>query len=570
MSRTSPPFWISPDRQSADSTAADPAELRVYLLWIISIRALLLFTGLNLAEPLGILPSNFGRFQFLPFFNIVVAILTLCYLMLWWGGRILTMQIYLQIGIDLCLTTLLVTQTHGIESPFLSLYLLLIVYCSLALGRNGGLAGAALSTNLYAGIVVAQRFGIFFPGTSGLNLKYLTFRVTTHALGFFAVAFLGAYLSERLRAVQAQLQEKIYSLHQLQKLNEHIASSIRSGLITTDLEGRVALFNDMAEELTERDGATMLGQPVQPLIGEGSWAAIKGTDLFKQAGALRFEDWHVLPNGAWRYLGFGVSPLVDQSSQLLGYIISFQDLTALRQLEEEVRVKNQMAAIGRMAAGIAHEIRNPLTSMRGSVEIMRSRPNLAKTEERLLDIIIRESDRLNKFVEDFLQFARPAAKNRAAVDLAGLLRDSVTLLRNSPEVRDKHTVVLNLESGEIPIFGNEDQLRQVFWNLAQNGLRAMPAGGTLTIEARRADDGSGGQVIFQDTGVGMSEEERKLLFQPFNSSFRGGIGLGLSISFQIVEDHHGKISFESEKGSGTRVTVYIPRHPATNPPGSIQ
>ncbi len=548
--------------RSAGSTATSIAELRANLPWIIGIRAVLLFTGLNLAEPLGILPNRLGRFEFLPFFNIAITCITLGYLALWWTRRALTLQAYLQIAVDLCLTTLLVTQTRGIESPFLSLYLLLIIYCSLTLGRNGGLVGAALSTILYAGIVVAHHFGIFSPGTSGVSLRYLTFRVTTHALGFFAVAFLGAYLSERLRAVQAQLQEKISSLHQLEKLNEHIAGSIRSGLITTDLEGRVAMFNDMAEELTERDSAAMLGQPIQPIIGERYWKTIRGADMFSHEGPLRFEDWFVLPSGSRRCLGFGVSPLMNQSSQMLGYIISFQDLTAFRRLQEEVRVKDQMAVIGRMAAGIAHEIRNPLTSMRGSVEIMRSRPNLSKTEERLLDIIIRESDRLNKFVEDFLQFARPVRKDRKEIDLASLVQDSVTLLKNSSEVRDKHAVILNLHARKIPIFGNEDQLRQVFWNLAQNGLRAMPAGGTLTIEAYREDDG-GGRIVFQDTGIGMSPEERKLLFQPFNSGFRGGIGLGLSISFQIIEDHNGKISFESEKGRGTRVTVTIPsRAPA--------
>ncbi len=569
MLRASSQVWISPNRQIADSTAAALHEVRISLPWIIGMRAVLLLTALNLAEPLGILPAHLGRYEFLPFFNIAVTSLTVSYLLLWWSGRKLLLQIYLQIGIDLCLITLLVTQTHGIESPFLSLYLLLIIYCSLTLGRSGGLTGAALITIVYAGIVVAQHLGILSPGTSGLGLRYLTFRVITHALGFFAVAFLGAYLSERLRTVQAQLIEQTYSLQQLQRLNEHIASSIRSGLITTDLDGRVALFNDMAEELTERDGAIMLGQPIQPMIGAASWNKIKSTDLFKEEGPLRFEDWHVLPSGARRYLGFGVSPLLDQSTQMLGYIISFQDLTALRRLEEEVRVKNQMAAIGRMAAAIAHEIRNPLTSMRGSVEIIRSRPNLSKTEERLLDIIIRESDRLNKFVEDFLQFARPVRKNREAINLAPLLQDSVTLLRNNPEVRNKYTVVLNLATREIPIYGNEDQLRQVFWNLAQNALRAMPAGGTLTIEACRADDG-GGQVVFQDVGIGLTEEEQKMLFQPFNSGFRGGAGLGLSISFQIIEDHHGKISFESEKGRGTKVTIYIPRHPAAVPANSIQ
>ncbi len=569
MPRSFAQVWISPERQTASAPPSEPERVRACIPWIIGIRAVLLLTALNLAEPLGILPARVGRYEFLPFFNIVVTSLTAAYLASWWSGRGVYLQIYLQISMDLCLTTLLVTQTHGIESPFLSLYLLLIIYCSLTLGRNGGLTVAALITILYAGIVVAQHLGLLLPGTGGLGLRYVTFRVTTHALGFFAVAFLGAHLSERVRAVEAQLRENIYSLHQLQELNKHIAGSIRSGLITTDLEGRIALFNDTAEELTERESAEMLGQQVQPLIGKEAWTNIKGTDLFKQAGPLRFESRHVLPSGARRFLGFGVSPLIDQSSKMLGYIISFQDLTAFHRLQEEVTVKNQMAAIGRMAAGIAHEIRNPLTSMRGSVEIMRSRPNLSKNDEKLLDIIIRESDRLNKFVEDFLQFARPSGKTRGRVNLASLLRDSVTLLRNSSEVRDRHAVILSLRSEEIPVLGSEDQLRQVFWNLAQNALRAMPAGGTLTIEAGEGENGSG-QVVFQDDGIGMDEEEKKQLFQPFNSGFRGGTGLGLSISFQIIEDHHGSISVESEKGFGTRVTVDLPLHPVAVAAAIIQ
>lgn len=551
------------------STGASLNELRAYLPWIIGVRAALLFTGLNLAEPLGILPSHLGRFEFLPLLNIAIISFTVLYLALWWTARVLLLQVYLQIAVDLGLTTLLVTQTRGIDSPFLSLYLLLIIYCSLTLGRKGGLGSAALSTILYAAIVVGHHVGFFSPGASEASLKYLTFRVTTHALGFFAVAFLGAYLSDRVRAVQAQLQEKISSLHQLKRLHEHVASSIRSGLITTDLKGRIALFNETAEELTEREGEAMIGQPIQPIIGTGVWDAISNTDLFKHEGPLRVEEWYVLPSGSRRCLGFGISPLLDPSSQLLGYIISFQDLTALRRLQQEVRAKDQMAAIGRMAAGIAHEIRNPLTSMRGSVEIMLARPELSPTEKRLLDIIMRESNRLNKFVEEFLQFARPTRHEHKEIDLASLLKDSVTLLKNSAEVREKHAVILNLDERAIPIFGNEDQLRQVFWNLAQNGLRAMPAGGTLTIGASGTGD-HGAQVVFQDTGIGMNAEERELLFQPFNSGFRGGIGLGLSISFQIIEDHYGKIAFESEKGKGTRVTVSIPGHPPGTSTLSLQ
>jgi len=258
-----------------------------------------------------------------------------------------------------------------------------------------------------------------------------------------------------------------------------------------------------------------------------------------------------------RFLGFSVSPLLDQGQQLLGYIISFQDLTEIIRLEEEVRLKDRMAAIGRMAAGIAHEIRNPLTAMQGSVEILRSHANLPEKDERLLTILIRESDRLNKFVEDFLSFARPRTYSKHCIDLVPVLRDSVTLLRNSPEIREKYSVSLNIEAQSIRILGSTDQLNQVFWNLAQNAVRAMPNGGELKISIGKISDDIG-QIVFQDNGIGMSQEEKEQIFQPFHSGFAGGLGLGLSIIFQIMEDHRGRISFESEKGEGTRVSLSFP------------
>ena len=210
-----------------------------------------------------------------------------------------------------------------------------------------------------------------------------------------------------------------------------------------------------------------------------------------------------------------------------------------------------------MAAGIAHEIRNPLTAMRGSVEILRSRASLPPSDERLLNILIRESDRLNKFVENFLNFARPRTYAKHSVDLVPILRDSVTLLKNSPEIREKYSVNLNIEAQAIRILGSADQLNQVFWNLAQNAIRAMPNGGELDIAVRKTPEGIG-QIVFQDHGIGMSPEEKEQIFQPFHSGFKGGIGLGLSIIFQIMEDHRAKITFESEKGQGTKVNLCFP------------
>lgn len=532
-------------------------ELGRQLLVLIVLRALVLLLGLNLADPLGLLPNHLGSIPFLPFFNALAVALTLLCLMLWSIGLRKIFQLYFQVGVDLIIATVLVANTRGIESAFVSFYLLIIAYCSLTLGRNGGMVGAALSTILYAGVITAGHLGIVASGALPMNTLQATFRISAHALGFWAVAFLGTYLHQRLQAIERELKEKIDSLTQLQRLNERIVSSIRSGLITTDLQGSIAVFNSTAEELTGREAGEMLRTPIQTLIGKDFWNRILSVDLFRNAKPLRYEEWIALPGGAQRFLGFSVSPLLDKDQQLLGYIISFQDLTEIKRLEEEVRLKDRMAAIGRMAAGIAHEIRNPLTAMRGSVEILRSHATLPKTDDRLLDILIRESDRLNKFVEDFLHFSRPEKHAKHLIDLVPLLKDSVTLLQNSPDIREKHSVVFNAEAQTIPILGSADQLRQVFWNIAQNAVRAMPNGGELKIGIRKTLEG-GGQIVFQDNGVGMSQEEQNQIFHPFHSRFTGGLGLGLSIVFQIMEVHQGKIFFESEKGKGTKVSLFFP------------
>ncbi len=315
------------------------------------------------------------------------------------------------------------------------------------------------------------------------------FRISAHVLGFWAIACLGTYLHQRLQLIEWELKEKIDSLTQLQRLNEHIVSSIRSGLITTDLNGRIAVFNTAAQE-TYRQRCTGNARTnrlicwSERISGPGFCARI----CCAMPKPCDTRNGSCFPPASKRFLGFSVSPLLDQNQQLLGYIISFQDLTEINRLEEEVRLKDRMAAIGRMAAGIAHEIRNPLTSMRGSVEILRSHANLPGKDERLLDILIRESDRLNQFVEDFLCFARPRQYAKHSMDLVPVLRDSVTLLQNNPEIRDKHSVHLSIEAPSVKILGSADQLNQVFWNLAQNAIRAMPDGGKLEISIRKASD----------------------------------------------------------------------------------
>ena len=532
-------------------------EIQRQILWLIVSRAILMLFGLNLADLLETLPPRLGSVPFISFFNITTVVLTAAYFGLWWSRRRPSWQLYLQIGADLWLTTLLVAHTRGIESPFVSFYLLIIIYSSLTLGRNGAMIGAALCAVLYSGIISTTQLGLISFGPPRIESETLAFRISFHALGFFSVAFLGTYLSVRLYAVKEQLEAKTDSVKHLEKLNERIVSCIRSGLITTNLGGTITVFNSAAEEITEKKSSDVLETPVQSVIGEELWLKIQSVDPLKDLRPLRHEFWVTMPDGEKRFLGFSVSPLMGKEGRLFGYIIAFQDLTEIQRLGEEIRLKEKMAAIGRMAAGIAHEIRNPLTSIRGSAEVLRSRLTLHERDARLMDIMLRESDRLNKFVEDFLCFARPGKQPKHSVELVSLLRDTSTLLENNPEVRKMHSIILRPEISQIAIHGNPDQLKQVFWNLSQNALRAMPEGGTLTIQIATAQDG-GARITFQDTGIGMTREEKENLFQPFQSGFKTGTGLGLSIVFQIMDDHKGRISYESEKGRGTTVNLYLP------------
>jgi len=450
-------------------------------------------------------------------------------------------QSYLQTGVDLLLITWAINRTGGVDSYLSSMYFLVIVMSSILLDRRGAfLAGTATSVIHFAHMDLGYFGFIPFPTTT-IDLPSLQYIISLSIFGFCSVAFLSNYLAESWRATGAELQKSTGQVAFLQAFSDRITDSLGTGLITTDTEGRVYLFNRAAENISgyRADQARLLKiHEVFPGL----------PPKFESA---RFEVATVRRDGVSVNLRFSSAPVMIDEKNTAGYVWCVDDVTELRALERRMRQKEQMAAIGTMSAGIAHEIRNPLASIAGSFNLLQSDLKLDDDQRQLAEIITRETERLNRTITEFLNYARPRSPNRRKADLSALISETVQLMRNSPELKEEHRIETSLPPIKAEV--DESMMRQVFYNLASNAFKAMPDGGTLKImlEGRNGN----ARIRFEDSGVGLGEDELRRLFVPFNSSFKSGTGLGLPIVYQIVNAHNGVIAIRSEKGAGTTVTI---------------
>jgi two-component system sensor histidine kinase PilS (NtrC family) len=344
----------------------------------------------------------------------------------------------------------------------------------------------------------------------------------------------------------------------LRALHERIVESIRSGVITTDLQGRIFTFNAAAEEITGYKASEVRAHDVSMFFGDMSRQIADSMNAAATGKVSpRFQADCLTPNGLALRLGFTIAPLSSESNETTGMVITFQDLTDIRALEETSRRQDRMAAVGRMAASIAHEIRNPLAAMRGSIQMLHAEMDGDTEQAQLMEIILRESDRLNKIVADYLNYARPRPAELKNVDLRALIGDTFKLLRNSDELLDGHTLAEVLPDRPAIVSGDPEQLKQVCWNIARNALKAMPEGGTFRASLEEVQ-GNRWRLAFSDDGCGMTPEQVERLFEPFTST-TGGTGLGLSIVYQIIRDHSGTINVRSREGQGTTITIEFPK-----------
>ncbi len=481
---------------------------------------------------------------------------------------------YVQVTGDIALITGFVYVTGGVTSPFSLLYFLSVIAAGIMLGRAGAMSSAAGAWVMYSSLILLIVYGwIPAPATggiwdvvsaagsawdvaSGTVDKRVAYSLFSHFLGFFSVAQLSAYLTGKLESAGEQLQENKEALAQAQALNRDIIDSITSGIITTDLSGRITFMNRGAEEITGRRLSVVHSSDIGPFLGMAEAFLERLRDNVEKGRRYRFEVSLPGPGGSPLFLGLSSAILRGPREEPRGYIFSFQDLTEIKALEEEVRLKDRMAALGQMAAGIAHEIRNPLASMSGSVQILKKSLRPSVEEGELLDIVLRESKRLDGIIRDFLLFARPGRFDPEVADLGVLVRESMTLLRNSDEFSN-HQIVMGEAPGPIHARVDVNMMKQVFWNLAKNALRAMPGGGTLRLGLGR-EQPSSVVVSFIDQGIGMTESEVRRAFEPFQGKFSDGTGLGLAVVFRIVQEHQGRIQVNSDVGKGTEILLILP------------
>jgi two-component system sensor histidine kinase PilS (NtrC family) len=452
----------------------------------------------------------------------------------------------------------------GVRAGFMLLYPIIVLAGSILLYRRSGLILAGVATAFYASLVSVVRLGLVPAEGLGdiryMPINHLLYSIFIAAVACVTVAMTGSVLSESLRRTGERLAQANDEVADLRGLNEIIVRSIQSGLMTIDDQSRVLYLNP--------HGETILGRSRDEVHGQLASDVLMSNQLEPAALDLRVNDprlgmfdlRYAHPDGAVMDLGLSVVRLMGASSSGSGFLIAFQDLTEVRRLAREVQLKEQLAIVGEMAAQLAHEIRNPLGSISGSAQVLMGEEEASPERRRLLAIITRESRRLSETLNRFLMEHRPSAVQSVPVDIGPLIAEAVALLKNGPEVGQSRRVEFEAEPGFYHCHADAGQISQMFWNLARNGLEAMPDGGVLTVRLRRT--ASEVFLTIRDEGRGMGGEDPGRLFVAFQTGKPMGIGLGLAIVYRIVRDHHGDISFQSHPARGTEVEVRLPLYQA--------
>jgi two-component system sensor histidine kinase PilS (NtrC family) len=475
----------------------------------------------------------------------------------------LRFNIYLQLVIDVILITLLVYLTGSVMSNYSVIYTLAIIYSVIFLGRKGGFIVASAASISY-GLLLDLEFYKLLPSISSLEHDYnlsvgdVFVRILVHILSFYVLAYVSSIVVEQEKKTRSLLAEKESEFDQLDLLFRSIIESVDAGVMTINLQGRIKTFNRAAQEITGFPLKKVENRLVEDIFPELA-TFFSQENSYDQISKRK----EVIITGEKNNkinLGCSTSPLKDKNAKQIGNIIFFQNLTEIKRMEENLEKSKTLALIGEMAAGLAHEMRNPLASITGSIQLLQQGLNLDETDKRLMQIILRGKDQLDNFVRDFLLLASPIPLNRELVDIKKITEEVLESIELSNRLSKVVKVVRVFEEG-VNIFANKEQIRQVVYNLVINALQAMKEGGILSVEIKKqklSDEENYAEIIVKDTGCGIEENNLKKIFEPFFTNKEKGTGLGLAIVSRFVDGYSGRIKVESVIGEGTTFVVSLP------------
>lgn len=544
------------------------------LRWLIGLRVVVVtvFLGLFLALETG----SYGRSASSLFSTLIIGTygLTILYALAlrWmrptWGAGFATIQT----AGDVASITAVVAATGGIESPFTFLYPIAIIAGTMVLGRGGGVATTASAGVIYAALAWNRL------ASGGLSTwweyRELFSPVVLNVLAFVAVFLLSNHLVAAATTATTRLAERERGFRALSAFHENIVQSMSSGLFTADLDGRVTSFNRAGYAILGVESREVLGRPCWDVFVWADGAAFY-SDIVRRKLPHRFERETIRPGGERLLLGMTLSSLNGPSGEPAGMVGIFQDLTEIKALEDRMRRRERLASVGELAAGLAHEIRNPLAAITGAMEVLQQDLRFEGEHQTLMAIALRESERLNGLIGQFLLYARPASSRKHSCDLIPLVAETLALLKAHHDYHADTEIREAFEATEVLVKSDPNQLRQVVWNLALNAVQAMPEGGRLTVRLRSIAPTQGGvggmaEMEVSDTGQGIHPEDLQRVFVPFFTTKGGGSGLGLAIVHRIVEEHGGRVDVHSERTKGTRVIVTLPAGHADDDPPDVR
>ena len=504
--------------------------------------------------------------NFFYFIAAAVYLFSVIYILLFKFEEKIKNNLYIQITADIIVTTILIFMFGNTQIDYSLFYTLIIIYSVIFIGRKGGMIVASASSIFY-GLLLDLEFYKLIPSVSFIKYEYeinaadaLT-NVMVHIISFYVLAFLVSFAVEQEKKAIVLLKEKESAFNQLDLLFRSIIESVDTGVMTIDLNRRIKTFNRAAEEITGFKFAVIKNDLLGNIIPE--FMPLFEKNELPESLRNRMD---VKINGGMGnniHLGCSISSLSslkDRDEKKIGHIIIFQDLTEIKQMEEKLEKSRKLALIGEMAAGLAHEMRNPLAAISGSIELLMKGLEFKGTNKRLMGIILRGTDQLENLVRDFLSLARPVPALRGLVDINEVVEEVLEHIKVSKSWTD-NIEIIKVFSDDVRAYANKEQVRQIINNLVLNAVQAMEEGGVLSFETKldELDENKQyAQIKVSDTGCGIKETDLNKIFETFFTNKEKGIGLGLPIVNHIVEGYNGKIKIESMVNKGTICYVWLP------------